>query len=178
MPHLLWGPGGGPRGGLCAVCTGQRSHIPVHTPQNKQVGGLCWFNSFLFSIVSLKTNPSELNGSFCFIVQFKYGRGANTVTWRVPRVCYALCHASPDVGGGGVPAKAPHTDTATFADVQATKSWYPRLSVDNSLPTLVFIKTLVHFSVGGGHTVLGGEGAHMGGRKSHQKECTENTHIA
>lgn len=105
----FFGVGAGRLGeALCVFFTQQMSCILVHTQWNKQVGSLCWFNRFLFSIVLLKMNTSALNCSFCFIVQFKCGRGANIGTWLVPRVCCALYGTRKATRGGADPWKHQH----------------------------------------------------------------------
>ena len=97
-------------------------------------------------------NTSALNCRFCFIIQFNYGRRANVVTWRVPRVWYAPCLTRKEMGGGGgKPRKSPNTKCCKYIDSRSTKSWYPRLSVDTSLPTHIFHK----------HSTFLGVGAHM-----------------
>lgn len=62
------------------VSTKLRSCIPAHTQGNKQVGGLCWLNGFLFSIVSLKMSTSAPRSSFCFYCTIQVREGGQDCT--------------------------------------------------------------------------------------------------
>lgn len=142
LASLAWGAGGcrarSPRGSV-----GPMSRIPSHAQRNTQVGGLRCSRRFLFSIVSLRTNTSELNCSFCFIVQSEYGRGANAVR---PACAKGVLWAGPcwqRRGGRRRPSQSIIASPATAADVRPWKARVPgylgHVLVETSVPFWVVL---------------------------------------